>query len=180
MAPNTTRTIKCKAWNSPVEYPSRKSEHYIKESEGNMFNSIFNGNIQGRKHPGRCAFSESELPYFYLPYFHVSNGALFLTSTLVLSLYIYIIFTLSISVTSCYEPTMFNVYSDSNIMLFPYQFIWICRNTLSIHMKWLKQMRNVWWISNFIYYLAINVPQRYRVCWTHYCHDYNGLPHKIY
>ena len=30
-----------KAWNPPAEYPSRESKHYIKESEANMFNSIF-------------------------------------------------------------------------------------------------------------------------------------------
>ena len=41
--------------NAPVEYPSRECEHDIKESEGNMFNSIFkdnvlSGNIQGVAH----------------------------------------------------------------------------------------------------------------------------------
>ena len=39
--------------NSPVEYPSKDSKHDIKESEGNMFNPIFNENSQGQKHPGR-------------------------------------------------------------------------------------------------------------------------------
>ena len=29
------KTISCKAWKSPVEYPSRESKHDIKESEGN-------------------------------------------------------------------------------------------------------------------------------------------------
>ena len=32
-----------------------------KESQGNMFNSIFRENVQGRKHPGTCAFAEPEL-----------------------------------------------------------------------------------------------------------------------
>ena len=44
-----------------VEYPSTESKHDIKESEGNMFNPIFKGNVQGQKHPGRCAFVEPEL-----------------------------------------------------------------------------------------------------------------------
>ena len=47
----------------PVEYPSKKSKHDIKESEGNMFNPIFKGNVQGWKHPGRCALAE-HLDYF--------------------------------------------------------------------------------------------------------------------
>ena len=37
-APNTARTISCKAWNSPFKYPSREYKHDIKESEGNKFN----------------------------------------------------------------------------------------------------------------------------------------------
>ena len=45
----------------PVEYPSTESKHDIKESEGNIFNPIFKGNVQGRKHPERCAFVEPEL-----------------------------------------------------------------------------------------------------------------------
>ena len=47
-APKTARTTSCKAWNSPVEYPSRESKHDIKESGGNMLNPIFKGNAQGR------------------------------------------------------------------------------------------------------------------------------------
>ena len=57
-APNTARSISCKAWSSPVEHPSRESKHDIKESQSNMFNPIFKGNVQSRKHPGRCAFAE--------------------------------------------------------------------------------------------------------------------------
>ena len=34
--PKYARTISCKAWNSPVEYPSSKSKHDINESEGNQ------------------------------------------------------------------------------------------------------------------------------------------------
>ena len=48
-------------WNSPVEYPSRECKHGIKVSKGNMFNPIFKANVQGRKHPGSCAFAEPEL-----------------------------------------------------------------------------------------------------------------------
>ena len=57
----TPWTISCKAWNSPVKYPSRKSEHNIKESEGNIFNPIIKGKVQRRKHSERCAFAEPEL-----------------------------------------------------------------------------------------------------------------------
>ena len=48
----------CKAWYSPVEFPSRECNHDIKESKGNMSNPIFKENVQGRKHPGSCAFAE--------------------------------------------------------------------------------------------------------------------------
>ena len=61
IAPNTARTIGCKTWKSPVEYHNKKSKHGIQESEGNIFNPIFKGKIQGWKHPGRCAFAEPEL-----------------------------------------------------------------------------------------------------------------------
>ena len=50
-----------------VEYPSRYYKHGIKESEGNIFNSIFKGNFQGRNHPGRCAFEELDLFTFMKP-----------------------------------------------------------------------------------------------------------------
>ena len=58
MTPNALRTIICKAWNSPVEYPSRECKHDIKESKGNMVNPIFKENVQGLKHLGSCAFPE--------------------------------------------------------------------------------------------------------------------------
>ena len=45
----------------PVEYPSGESKHGTKVSEGKIFNPIFKGNVQGRKHPGRRVFAESEL-----------------------------------------------------------------------------------------------------------------------
>ena len=34
-----TWLINWKAWNSPVEYPSRECKHGLKGSEGNMFKS---------------------------------------------------------------------------------------------------------------------------------------------
>ena len=37
------------------------TEHDIKESKGNMFNPLFKENVQGKKHPGNCAFAEPEL-----------------------------------------------------------------------------------------------------------------------
>ena len=60
-APNAVRTINCKAWNSPEEYPSREYEHGIKESKWNMLNPKFKDIVQGRKHTGSCAFIEPEL-----------------------------------------------------------------------------------------------------------------------
>ena len=47
--------------DSPVEYPSRECKYNIKESKGDMFNSIVKENVQRRKHPGNCAFAEPEL-----------------------------------------------------------------------------------------------------------------------
>ena len=61
MAPNAAWTINCKAWNFPVEYPSKECKHDIKESEGNMIIPIFKDNVQGRKHLGSCEFAEPEL-----------------------------------------------------------------------------------------------------------------------
>ena len=52
------------AWNSPLEHPSRDCKHdinMIKQSEGSMFSPILKENVQGRKHPGSCAFPEPEL-----------------------------------------------------------------------------------------------------------------------
>ena len=51
-APNATRTISCKAWNTPVEYPSKESKHDIKESKGSMFNPIFKENVRGENIQG--------------------------------------------------------------------------------------------------------------------------------
>ena len=67
MAPNTARTISCKAWNSLVKYYSRESKHDIKESEGNMFNPIFKEKVLGLKHSGICIFAESKLRGFRKP-----------------------------------------------------------------------------------------------------------------
>ena len=53
--------------NSPVEYSSTEYKHDIKESEGNMFNPIFEDNVLGQKHPGRCVSAEPELPSFRKP-----------------------------------------------------------------------------------------------------------------
>ena len=46
------------SYNSLVEYPSKECKYDIKESECNMFNPIFKENVQGRKHPGNCAYAE--------------------------------------------------------------------------------------------------------------------------
>ena len=47
--PNVARTISCKAWNSPAEYPSWVARCDIK---GTMLNPIFWKKVQGHKHPG--------------------------------------------------------------------------------------------------------------------------------
>ena len=73
-APNTTRKISCKAWNFPVQYPSRQFNHGIKDCDGNMFKSIFKGNVQGLKYLGRCAFVESELLSFREPKRVIQNN----------------------------------------------------------------------------------------------------------
>ena len=64
---NAARTISCNARNNPVEYHSRECKHEVKESIGNMFNPIFKENVQGRKHPGSCAFAEPELLSYKVP-----------------------------------------------------------------------------------------------------------------
>ena len=55
-----------------VDYPSRESKRDIKESEGNQDLVTYSiqyskGMVQGRKHPGRCAFAEPELFIFRKP-----------------------------------------------------------------------------------------------------------------
>ena len=57
---NTTRTISCKAWNSPVEYPSTESKHDINVAEGNMLNPMLNENVQGNIQEG---FTTAVLKY---------------------------------------------------------------------------------------------------------------------
>ena len=51
----------------PCKSPSREWKHGIKETEGNMFNTILKENVQRRKHPGSCAFAEPELPSYRKP-----------------------------------------------------------------------------------------------------------------
>ena len=46
MTPNATRTISCKAWNSPAEYPSWVARCDIKGSDGAMLNLIFWKNME--------------------------------------------------------------------------------------------------------------------------------------
>ena len=50
----------CKAFSSPVEYPSRECKHNVKKFDGNMVNPIFKEDVQGWKHPGSCTFAEPE------------------------------------------------------------------------------------------------------------------------
>ena len=66
-AQNAARKISCKTWNSPVEYFNRECKHDIQEYEGNMFNSIFKENVQGRKHHGSCACAQPGLISYRKP-----------------------------------------------------------------------------------------------------------------
>ena len=60
--PNVARTISCKAWNSPAEYPSWVSRCDIKGSDGTMLNPIFWKKVQGQKHPGRWGIVKHQIP----------------------------------------------------------------------------------------------------------------------
>ena len=46
--PNTARTISCKAWNSPAEYPNWEARCDIKGSDGTMLNLIFWKKVPGQ------------------------------------------------------------------------------------------------------------------------------------
>ena len=59
---NAARTISCKAWNSPAEYPSWVARCDIKGSDGTMLNPIFSKKVQGQKHPGRWGIVEHQIP----------------------------------------------------------------------------------------------------------------------
>ena len=59
---NVARTISCKAWDSPAEYPSWVTRCDIKGSDGTMLNPIFWKKVQGQKHPGRWEILEHQIP----------------------------------------------------------------------------------------------------------------------
>ena len=60
--PNAARTISCKAWNSPAEYPSWVARCDINGSVSSVLNPIFSKNVQGQKHPGRWGIAEHQIP----------------------------------------------------------------------------------------------------------------------
>ena len=62
MTTNVARTISCKAWNSPAEYPSWVARCDIKGSDGTMLNPIFWKKVQGQKHSGRWGGVEHQIP----------------------------------------------------------------------------------------------------------------------
>ena len=62
MTPNVARTISCKAWNFPAEYPSWVARCDIKGSDGTMLNPIFWKKVQGQKPPGRWGIVELRIP----------------------------------------------------------------------------------------------------------------------
>ena len=55
------RTISCKAWNSPAEYPSWVVRCDIKGSVCTVLNPIFSKKVQGQKHPGRWGIVEHQI-----------------------------------------------------------------------------------------------------------------------
>ena len=59
--PNAARTISCKAWNSPAEYPSWVARYDIKGSVSTVLNPIFSKKVQGQKHPGRWGIVEHQI-----------------------------------------------------------------------------------------------------------------------
>ena len=60
--PNAARTISCKAWNSPADYPSSVARCDIKGSVSTVLNPIFSKKVQGQKHPGRWGIVEHQIP----------------------------------------------------------------------------------------------------------------------
>ena len=62
MTPNAARTISCKAWNSPAEYPSWVARCDIKGSVSTVLNPIFSKKVQGQKHSGRWGIVEHQIP----------------------------------------------------------------------------------------------------------------------
>ena len=59
---NAARTISCKAWNSPAEYPSWVVRCDIKGFVSTVLNPIFSKKVQGQKHPGRWGIVEHQIP----------------------------------------------------------------------------------------------------------------------
>ena len=45
----------------------------MKESEGNLFISIFKEDVKGQKHAGRCVVAEPEIPDFRKPKYAIQN-----------------------------------------------------------------------------------------------------------
>ena len=60
--PNAARTISCKAWNPPAEYPSWVVWCDIKGSVSTVLNPIFWKKVQRQKHPGRWGIVEHQIP----------------------------------------------------------------------------------------------------------------------
>ena len=58
----TIRTISCKAWNSPAEYPSWVARCDINGFASTVLNPIFSTKVQGQKHPGRWGIVEHQIP----------------------------------------------------------------------------------------------------------------------
>ena len=58
--PNVARTISCKAWNSPAEYPSWVARCDIQGSDGTMLHPIFWKKVHGQKYPERRGIVEHQ------------------------------------------------------------------------------------------------------------------------
>ena len=72
--PNAARTISCKAWNSPAEYPSWVSRCEIKGSDGTILNPKFWQKVQGQKHLRRWEIAEHQIPSVKMLFETNTNG----------------------------------------------------------------------------------------------------------
>ena len=50
MAPNITRTVSCKAWNTPVKYPSLEYKSDVMESHSDVQSNVLKEGL-GAEHP---------------------------------------------------------------------------------------------------------------------------------
>ena len=80
-----THGVKCRknkrmpqktAWNSNIEYLTRETKHDIEKADSNMFNPIFNENVEGQKHPGRCVTCKAQAQLWICNYQNIYVDAI--------------------------------------------------------------------------------------------------------